>query len=109
MGHFEDKCWKKPKDGKSTAGTTNFLEVLLDDGATTEQQFNKLCGNENLFSYTQVPRRRTHVNVALGGVAPIPEAEREGVGANRDTSVRSKILSHFIKGKIPLSPMETFS
>jgi len=26
---------------------------------------------------------------------------------NRDASVRSKILSHFIKGKIPLSPMET--
>jgi hypothetical protein len=54
-----------------------------------------------------VPRRRTHVNVAPGGVAPIPEVEREGVGANRDASVRFKILSHFIKGKIPLSPMET--
>jgi len=26
---------------------------------------------------------------------------------NRETSVRSKILSHFIKGKISLSPMET--
>jgi len=54
-----------------------------------------------------VPRRRTLVDVAPGGVAPIPEAEREGVGVNRDTSVRSKILSHFIKGKILLSPMET--
>jgi len=54
-----------------------------------------------------VPRRRTPVDVAPRGVAPIPEAEREGVGANRDASVRSKILSHFIKGKIPLSPMET--
>jgi hypothetical protein len=107
LGHSEDKCWKKPKDGKSTVGTANFLEVLLDDGAATEQQLNKLCGNENLFSYTQVPRRRTPVDVALRGVAPIPEVEREGVGANRDTSVRSKILSHFIKGKIPLSPMET--
>ncbi len=32
LGHSEDKCWKKPKDGKSTAGTANFLEVLLDDG-----------------------------------------------------------------------------
>jgi hypothetical protein len=107
LGHSEDKCWKKPKDGKSTAGTTNFVEVLLDNGATTEQQLNKLCGNENLFSYTRVPRRRTLVDVAPGGVAPIPEAERGEVGANRDTSVRSKILSHFIKGKIPLSPMET--
>jgi hypothetical protein len=54
-----------------------------------------------------VPRRRTPVDVAPGGVALIPEAERERVGANRDASVRSKILSHFIKGKIPLSPMET--
>ncbi len=107
LGHSEDKCWKKPKDGKSIAGAMNFLEVLLDDGAVAEQQLNKLCGNENLFSYTRVPRRRTPVDVALGGVVPIPEAEREGVGANRDTSVRSKILSHFIKGKIPLSPMET--
>jgi hypothetical protein len=26
---------------------------------------------------------------------------------NQETSVRSKILSHFIKGKISLSPMET--
>ncbi len=107
LGHSKDKCWKKPKDGRSTAGAANFLEVLLDDGAMTEQQLNKLCGNENLFSYTRVPRRRTPVDVAPGGVAPILEAEREGVGANRDTSVRSKILSHFIKGKIPLSPMET--
>jgi hypothetical protein len=107
LGHYEDKCWKKPKDGKSVARAANFLEVLLDDGTATEQQLDKLCGNENLFSYTRVPRRRTPVNVAPGGVAPIPEAEREGVGVNRDASVRSKILSHFIKGKILLSPMET--
>ncbi len=37
LGHSEDKCWKKPKDGKSTARAANFLEVLLDDEATTEQ------------------------------------------------------------------------
>jgi len=36
LGHSEDKCWKKPKDGKSAAGAANFLEVLLDDGAATE-------------------------------------------------------------------------
>jgi hypothetical protein len=107
LGHFEDKCWKKPKDGKSAAGAANFLEVLLDDGATTEHQLDKLCGNKKFFSYTRVPRRRTPIDVALGGVTPIPEAQREGVGANRDAYVRSKILSHFIKGKIPLSPMET--
>jgi hypothetical protein len=52
LGHSEDKCWKKPKDGKLAAGAVNFLEVLLDDGAATKQQLNMLCGNENLFSYT---------------------------------------------------------
>ncbi len=31
----------------------------------------------------------------------------DGLGADRDATVRSKILSHFIKGKISLSPMET--
>jgi len=71
------------------------------------QQLNKLCGNENIFSYTQVPRRRMHVKVAPGGVVPSPEAAGEGTGVNRETSIRSKILSHFIKGKISLSPMET--
>jgi hypothetical protein len=107
LRHSEDRCWKKPKDGKSQSGTTNFLEVLLNDEATIEQQLNKLCGNENLFSYTRVPKRRTPVDVALGGAVPTPEAVGEGVGTNQDTSVRSKILSHFIKGKISLSPMET--
>ncbi len=107
LGHSEDRCWKKPKDGKSQFGAANFLEVLLNDEAATEQQLNKLCGYENLFSYTRVPSRRTLVKVAPGGARPILEAVGEGIGASRDTSVRSKILSHFIKGKISLSPMET--
>jgi hypothetical protein len=107
LGHSEDKCWKKNKDGKSASGVANFLEVMLDDEAATEQRLNKLCGNENAFSYTRVPRRKTPVDVALGGIAPVPEAEREGAGVSRDVSVKSKILSHFIKGKISLSPMET--
>jgi predicted aspartyl protease len=106
LGHSEDKCWKKPKDGKSTAGAANFLEVMLDDEAATEQQLNKLCGNESVFSYTRVPRRRTPVDMAPGGITPVPEAEREGTSMRRDVSVKSKILSHFIKGKFSLSPME---
>jgi hypothetical protein len=39
--------------------------------------------------------------------APSPEVEEEGMRVNRETTVKSKILSHFIKGKITLSPMET--
>jgi len=106
-GHSEDKCWKKPKDGKSTTGAVNFLEVMLNDEVATEQQLNKLCGNENVFSYTRVPRRRTPIDVAPGGVAPVPKVERKGAGMSRDVTMKSKILSHFIKGKISLSPMET--
>jgi len=52
LGHSENKCWKKPKDGKSHSGTVNFLEVLLNDEEATMQQLNKLCGNGNFFSYT---------------------------------------------------------
>ncbi|CAM6015476.1 unnamed protein product [Sphagnum balticum] len=36
-----------------------------------------------------------------------PDAAIEGAGANREEDVKSKILSHFIKGKISLTPMET--
>jgi hypothetical protein len=107
LGHSEDKCWKKPKDGKSTSGTANFVEVMLNDEATTEQQLNRLCGNENAFSYTRVSRRKTPVEVTPGGIAPVPEVEREGAGMSREVPIKSKILSHFIKGKISLSPMET--
>jgi predicted aspartyl protease len=46
------------------------------------------------------------MEVAPGGAVPPPEVVGEGIGVNRETSVRSKILSHFIKGKISLSPME---
>jgi predicted aspartyl protease len=47
------------------------------------------------------------IEVAPAGDVPSPEIAGEGTGAIRDSTVRSKILSHFIKGKISLSPMET--
>jgi len=53
-----------------------------------------------------VPRRRTPVDVTPGGITPVLEVRREGAGLNREVPVKSKILSHFIKGKIDLSPME---
>jgi hypothetical protein len=87
-------------------GTANFVEVLLSDEEAMLQQLNRLCGNEKVFSYTRVPRGRVHVEVAPMTNAPSPEVEEEGVRMNRETTVKSKILSHFIKGKIALSPME---
>ncbi len=80
---------------------------MLSDEEATLQQLNRLCGNEKVFSYTQVPRRRVPVEVAPTTSAPSPEVEEEGVRVNQETMVKSKILSHFIKGKIALSPMET--
>jgi hypothetical protein len=107
LGHSEDRCWKKPKDGKSHSRTVNFVEVLLDDEEATLQQLNRLCGNEKAFSYTRVPRRQIPVEVAPTGNVPSPEIAEEGMRVSRKTIVKSKILSHFIKGKISLSPMET--
>jgi hypothetical protein len=83
------------------------VEVLLDDEEATLQQLNRLCGNEKVFSYTRVPRRRIPVEVAPVGNVPSPEVAEEGTRVNRETTVKSKILSHFIKGKIAVSPMET--
>jgi len=73
LGHSEDRCWKKPRDGKSPSGAANFLQVLISDEATTLQQLNKLCGSENIFSHTRAPRRRVPVEVAVGGVDPTPQ------------------------------------
>jgi hypothetical protein len=107
FGHSEDRCWKKSKDGKSYSGAANFLEVLLNDEAATLQQLNELCGNENVFSYTRIPRRRHPVELPTTGVAPQNEMAEDNIGMNRENAIRSKILSHFIKGKVSLTPMET--
>jgi uncharacterized protein YutE (UPF0331/DUF86 family) len=49
LGHSEDICWKKPKDGKTHSGVANFVEVLLNDEEATLQQLNRLCGDEKIF------------------------------------------------------------
>jgi predicted aspartyl protease len=107
LGHSEDRCWKEPRDGKMHPESANFLEVMLDDEEATLHQLNKLCGSENLFSYTRVPRRRNHVEVTLVMSGLTTDATIVGAEGNREGSVKSKILSHFIKGKISLTPMET--
>jgi predicted aspartyl protease len=80
---------------------------MLDDEETTLHQLNELCGGENLFSYARVPRRRMPVEAAPAAMERTPDHVIEGPGANREEPVRSKILSHFVKGKIALMPMET--
>jgi len=107
LGHSKDRCWKKSKDGKPYSRAANFLEVLLNDEAATLQQLNELCGNENVFSYTHILRRRMLVELPPAGVVPQAEATEDSIVMNRESSIRSKILSHFIKGKISLTSMET--
>ncbi|CAM6077267.1 unnamed protein product [Sphagnum tenellum] len=106
LGHSEDMCWKKSKDGRSNSAAANFLEVMLDDEAATVEQLNRFCENENVFSYTRIPRRRQPVELTSAGAGPLAEVAEDGTVTNREHSVRSKILSHFIKGKISLTPME---
>jgi len=80
---------------------------MLDDEEATLHQLNKLCGSENLFSYTRVPRRRMPVEVTPAASGLTADATIERAGANWEESVKSKILSHFVKGKVSLMPMET--
>jgi len=80
LGHLEDRCWKKPKDGKAHPGSANFLEVMLNDEEATLHQLNKLCGSENLFSYTWVPRRR----MSVAATPTAPDAAIEGARANQE-------------------------
>jgi len=107
LGHSKDRCLKKSKDGRSNSGAANFLEVLLDDKATTVQQLDKFYENENVFSYTRIPKRRHPVELPPPAAVPSTEVAEDGTVTNREHSIRSKILSHFIKGKISLTPMET--
>ncbi len=104
LGHSEDTQGLEETQGWEVTFWNN--KLLLNDEEATRQQLNKLFGNENIFSYTQVPRRIMHVEVVLGGATSSPEATRKGTGVNQKTLVKFKKNSHFIKGKISLSPME---
>ncbi|CAK9211839.1 unnamed protein product [Sphagnum troendelagicum] len=107
LGHSEDKCWKKPRDGKMDPRSANFLEVMLNDEKVTLHQLNELCGSESLFSYTRIPRRRTPVEATPTASGLTVDAAIVGAEGSQEGTVKSKIFSHFIKGKISLMPMET--
>jgi predicted aspartyl protease len=79
----------------------------LDDEVATARQLDKFCGNENVFSHTRIPRRRLPVEIPQVGARPSTEVAESDTIPNREGSIRSKILSHFIKGRVSLTPMET--
>jgi hypothetical protein len=92
---------------KTTSTSNNYLEVLVNNENATLEQLNKLCGTEHdIFSRTRIPRRRLHVETLNVEVAN--EGETKSVlDFGRNPTIHSKVLHHFIKGKISLSPMET--
>jgi hypothetical protein len=106
MGHMKDKCWKRGKDGKASSTTNNYLEVLVDDEEKTLKQLNHLCGKKHdIFSRAKMPRR--HLPIEAIEDEAINDRKAMLVEIGRGYVVRFKILTHFIKGKISLSPMET--
>jgi hypothetical protein len=84
--------------------TNNYLEVLVNDENATLEQFNRLCGTKHdIFTRTIIPKRRLLVK------STEEETTNDlGVGhadVNKNPTIRSKILTHFIKGKTSLSPI----
>jgi len=83
------------------------LEVLVDD---EKVEFNRICGGDlHIFSGVRIPKRRLLIttNPIEEQEERIVEEEQRGANMGFETIVKSKILSHFIKGKISLTPMET--
>ncbi|CAM6062072.1 unnamed protein product [Sphagnum tenellum] len=80
---------------------------MLNDEKVTLHQLNELCGSESLFSYTRIPRRRTPVEATPTASGLTVDAAIVGAEGSQEGTVKSKIFSHFIKGKISLMPMET--
>jgi len=103
LGHIEEQCWEK--NGRGPIAIANYLEVLVDDEKTTLAKLNWLCGaNNNVLSRTKVPRWRNLI-VALEVDRNREEVVEEGGATqgrfgNEMNTTKSKILTHFLKGKI---------
>ncbi len=105
---MEEKCWKKNLKGTTTV--INFLKVVVNDEKTTLFELNKICNtNHDLLFGIKMPKKNLPIILSFARKI-IEEMTNE---ENNETSnvgveviVRFMILSHFIKGKISLTPME---
>jgi hypothetical protein len=56
LGHIKECCYKK-KDPKTSATTTNYLEVMVDDEKVIKNQLDKICESDHdFFSHIKVPK-----------------------------------------------------
>ncbi len=101
LGHTEERCWKKTTKG--LLATTNFLEVLVDDEEATLAKLNHVCGDDqHVFSRVRIPKRRLPITTNLVEEQEEVIAKDEQIGKNLgfEATMKSNIISHFIKGKI---------
>jgi len=85
---------------------TNYLEVFVDDEEITLKQLNQLCGTKHdIFTKAIIPRKS--LLIESPNVKTVEDKETRHVDVVRNYFVKSNILTHFIKGKNPLSPMKT--
>jgi len=83
---------------------------LVDDEEVTLFELNHICGDDqHVFSRVGILKKRLLVIVRSTKDQEEGIGEEEHCESNLGTEaiVKSKILSHFIKGKISLTPMET--
>jgi len=89
LGHSEDRCWKKPKDGKSHFGVANFLEVLMNDEGATTTVKDKILKQQPVEEFAKT----TKVNDVVS------EYEREnGMSPNEEQPIA--ILNEINKGLV---------
>jgi predicted aspartyl protease len=70
------------------------------------EQLNRLCGTKHdIYFGTRILRRQVHVEAP--DVEIIDDRKVRQMDIRRNSTFRSKVLNHFIKGKISLSLMET--
>ncbi len=69
----------------------------MDDENTMLEKLNKLCGaKHDVFIGAKIPRKKLHMEVVEGKA--IEECDAGRINLVRSFFVRSKFLTHFIRG-----------
>jgi hypothetical protein len=100
------------KSGRGLPATTNYLKVLVNDEDVTLTKLNRLCGmKNNAFSRTRIPSCRNPIvfpEIDRNEEEPIEDGVETQSSVGEITNItKSKILTHFLKGKISFVPLET--
>jgi len=79
---------------------------MVDDKEITLKQLNQLCGTKHdIFTKAIIPRKS--LLIKSHDVKTTKDRKTRHVDVGRIFFIKSNILTHFIKGKNPYSPMKT--